>query len=241
MIQKRVLTDLISKYFLGGAVEKAAWVSKDGIKVNFVNDSKNLAGHISGKGIEFPEGKFGIYNTSQLNKMLGIMDGELLVDVQKSNGIASKFNIQDTNFDLSFYLADPAVMPKVPQISGMEEPNVKFMVNKELISRFIKSKGALSEHAVFTVATEDGFTCRELVFTLGGKTTNQIMFKVEVPDNSNLEQMPFDAELFKEILKANKDCDTGEISVYSKGMMISKFTEGDVTSKYYLIRQQEYN
>ena len=100
MIQKRVLSNFISKYHLNGLIEKVQWNSDNGIKMGFVNDSKTLLGFVTLKDIEFPKGKLGIFDTGKLNKMLNILDGELLIDVKKTNGIPVKLNLEDTNYSI---------------------------------------------------------------------------------------------------------------------------------------------
>ena len=48
MISKKVLSEIVSKYSLGGHVEKVKWVvdEKDEIAIEFINDSKTLVGQI---------------------------------------------------------------------------------------------------------------------------------------------------------------------------------------------------
>ena len=50
------------------------------------------------KEIGLKPGDYGIFNTSQLIKCLNILDGDILVDTTKSNGLASKLNIAETNY-----------------------------------------------------------------------------------------------------------------------------------------------
>jgi len=142
MIQKRVLSNFISKYHLNGLIEKVQWNSDNGIKMGFVNDSKTLLGYATIKDIDFPKGKLGIFDTGKLNKMLNILDGELLIDVAKTNGIPSKLNLEDTNYSISCNLADPSIIPTLPQPTIPPTPASKFEITQEFINRFIKSKDA---------------------------------------------------------------------------------------------------
>jgi hypothetical protein len=240
MIQKRVLSNFISKYHLNGLIEKVQWNSDNDIKMGFVNDSKTLLGFVTLKDIEFPKGKLGIFDTGKLNKMLNILDGELLIDVKKTNGIPSKLNLEDTNYSISSNLADPSVIPSLPQPTIPPTPASKFDITQEFINRFIKSKDALSEVEAFIVETSEGFNGNELVFTLGAETeSNQIRFSVGVDNDDFLPKSPFNADLMKEILKCNKACLSGEFFVYSEGLLMMKFVEDNIESKYYLIRNQK--
>ena len=50
--------------------------------------------------------------------------------------------------------------------------------------------------------------------------------------------MPFDSNLFKEILNANKDMDTAFFKLSSKGMAKFIFTSNTINSTYYIGRQE---
>ena len=250
MISKKVISDIVSKYSLGNSIEKVKWVVKeDKLLINFINDSKNLVGRIEyQKEIGLKKGDYGIFNTSQLIKCLNILDGDILIDTQTSNGLASKLNLADTNYDIKFNLADPVVIPNVPEVSSCgkndsDKFSVSFDVNDEFITRFVKSKDALSELDTFTIETREGFNGEELVFTVGTNITNTIEFTVE---NSNIIEsfgpVPFDSNLFKEILKANKDYHSGEIRINPKGIIdVHLHCGNDLYTGYYLVRKQENN
>ena len=203
MIQKRILSNFISKYHLNGLIEKVQWNSDDNVKVGFINDSQTLLGYVTLKDVDFPKGKLGIFNTGTLTKMLNILDGELLIDITKTNGIPAKLNLEDTNYSISCNLADPSIIKSLPLQSTPPTPASKFDITQEFINRFIKSKDALSEVEAFT------------------------------------PKSPFNADLIKEILKCNKACLSGEFFVYSEGLLMMKFVEDNIESKYYLIRNQK--
>ena len=240
MISKKVISDIVSKYSLGNNIEKVKWVVKDNkFTINFINDSKNLVGYVEyRKDIGLKKGDYGIFNTSQLIKCLNILDGDILVDATKS-----KLNMADTNYDIKFNLADPAVIPNVPDINDSEDWSVSFEVSDEFITRFVKSKDALSELDTFTVETRDGFNGEELVFTVGTNITNTIEFTVEnATINESFEAVPFDSILLKEILKANRTYHSGEIRINKKGLLDAHLHHGDdLYTGYYLVRKQENN
>ena len=240
MISKKVISDIVSKYSLGNNIEKVKWIITDEkFIIHFINDSKNLVGYVDyRKDIGLKPGDYGIFNTSQLIKCLNILDGDILVDAT-----SSKLNMADTNYDIKFNLADPAVIPNVPDVSNnSDEWSVTFDVNDEFITRFVKSKDALSELETFTIETREGFTGDELVFTVGTNITNTIEFTVEATINESFNSIPFDSNLMKEILKANRDYHTGEIRINKKGLLDAHFHCGDdLYTGYYLVRKQENN
>ena len=241
MISKKVISDIVSKYSLGNNIEKVKWVITDEKFIcHFINDSKNLVGYVDYREeIGLKPGDYGIFNTSQLIKCLNILDGDILIDAT-----SSKLNLADTNYDIKFNLADPAVIPNVPDVSNnSDEWSVSFEANDEFITRFVKSKDALSDLETFTIETREGFTGEELVFTVGTNITNTIEFKVEnATINKSFGPVPFDSNLMKEILKANRDYHTGEIRINSKGLLDAHFHCGNnLYTGYYLVRKQENN
>ena len=240
MISKKVISDIVSKYSLGNNIEKVKWViTDDKFTINFINDSKNLTGYVEyRKNIGLKSGEYGIFNTSTLIKMLNILDGDILVDAT-----TSKLNMADTNYDIKFNLADPAVIPNVPDINESNDWSVSFSISDEFITRFVKSKDALSDLDTFTVETRDGFNGEELVFTVGTNITNTIEFTVEnAKINESFGAIPFDANLMKEILKANRTYHSGEIRINKKGLLDAHLHHGDnLYTGYYLVRKQENN
>ena len=240
MINKKVISDIVSKYSLGNNIEKVKWViTDDKFTINFINDSKNLVGYVEyRKDIGLKPGDYGIFNTSQLIKCLNILDGDILVDAT-----TSKLNMADTNYDIKFNLADPAVIPNVPDINDSDDWSVSFDISDEFITRFVKSKDALSDLDTVTVETRDGFNGEELVFTVGTNITNTIEFTVEnATINESFEAVPFDSDLLKEILKANRTYHSGEIRINKKGLLDTHLHHGDnLYTGYYLVRKQENN
>ena len=239
MISKKVISDIVSKYSLGNVIEKVKWVVEDGkLLINFVNDSKVLLGYVEYRDdIGLKNGDYGIFNTSQLIKCLNILDGDILMEASNS-----KLNIADTNYEIKFGLSKPEVLPKVPEMKGENNFSVSFSVNDEFITRFVKSKDALSDLEIFTVETREGFTGEELVFTIGTTITNSIEFSVEADIKESFSSIPFDSNLFKEILKANKNYHSGEIRINKNGLIDAHFhCGGPLYTGYYLVRKQENN
>ena len=239
MISKKVISDIVSKYSLGNIIEKVKWVVEDKkLLINFINDSKVLLGYVEYKNdIGLKNGDYGIFNTSQLIKCLNILDGDILMEASNS-----KLNIADTNYEIKFGLSKPEVLPKVPEIKDEDNFSVSFSVNDEFITRFVKSKDALSDLEIFTVETREGFTGEELVFTIGTTITNSIEFSVEADIKESFNSIPFDSNLFKEILKANKNYHSGEIRINKKGLIDAHFHCGEgLFTGYYLVRKQDNN
>jgi hypothetical protein len=239
MIGKKVISDIVSKYSLGNVIEKVKWVITDKkLKINFINDSKVLLGYVEYRNnIGLKNGDYGIFNTSQLIKCLNILDGDILMEASNST-----LNIADTNYEIKFSLSKPEVLPKVPEVKDEDNFSTSFSINDEFITRFVKSKDALSDLEIFTVETREGFTGEELIFTMGTTITNSIEFAVEAEIKESFGPIPFDSNLFKEILKANKNYHSGEIRINKKGLIDAHFHCGEgLFTGYYLVRKQDNN
>ena len=101
MTDKRIIDQFISKYHLGGTIERVKWVSdKESLKADFINDSQNLVGSVISKNFKFPIGEFGIYSTSTLSKMLGILENEVMFEVAKEGGTPARFNINKHRLEM---------------------------------------------------------------------------------------------------------------------------------------------
>ena len=239
MISKKVISNIVSKYSLGNHIEQVKWgISDKKLHISFINDSKTLVGYVEYRdNIGLKNGDYGIFNTSQLTKCLNILDGDILLDAN-----SSKLNIADTSYEIKFNLADPAVIPNVPDIKDPDQWSVSFGINDEFITRFVKSKDALSDLDTFTVETREGFTGEELVFTVGTNITNTIEFAVEADINESFGPVPFDSNILKEILKANRDYHSGEIRISKNGLLDAHLhCGGPLYTGYYLVRKQENN
>ena len=75
---KTELLGFIGKYSLSGNVESVTWKSDiNSITTNFVSTDKTLKGSVSAKIGNIPDKEIGIYNTSQLIRMLSILDEDI--------------------------------------------------------------------------------------------------------------------------------------------------------------------
>jgi len=56
-----------------------------------------------------------------------------------------------------------------------------------------------------------------------------------------MERLTFNANVFKEILVANRECTLGELKFSDKGLLHIKFNSGDYHSEYFLTAIQDDN
>ena len=241
-MKKLFLEDVIEKYYLGGLVERVKiQITDKTLTTKFISAQKNLVGVLEAPGITLPDCEFGVYDTSQLLKLIGITDHFLTLDVEANKGIANKLLIADNEYNLEYALADTMLTPTVPSI---DEPTYQMVadVNAEFIAKFLKAKKALGTD-VFIV--EQGYDTDEkpaMKFTLGGldKHTNKVNFTLQTSLSSVPgAQLKFPIEEFGQILAANKEPKTGVLSVSEDGLLKIDFTnEEDVKVTYLLVGKE---
>ena len=241
-MKKPYLQDVIEKYYLGGLVERVKiQITDKTLTTKFISAQKNLVGVLEAPGITLPDCEFGVYDTSQLLKLIGITDHFLTLDVEVNRGIANKLLIADNEYNLEYALADTMLTPSVPSI---DEPTYQMVadVNTEFIAKFLKAKKALGTDVFIVEQGIDHEEKQAMKFTLGGvdKHTNKVNFTLPTTLSSVPGvQLKFPIEEFGEILAANKEIATGVLSVSEDGLLKIEFTNEEEVKVTYLLVGRE--
>ena len=72
-------------------------------------------------------------------------------------------------------------------------------------------------------------------------STNSVSFSMEIEEEGSdieLDNIPFNSDLVKEIFKHNKRFELGFVQINPKGLMTFAFKFGDLETNYYLVRNQ---
>jgi hypothetical protein len=241
-MKKLYLEDVIEKYHLGGLVERVKiQVTDKTLYTKFISSQKNLVGVIEAPGITLPDCEFGVYDTSQLLKLIGITDHFLTLDVEMHGKIANKLLIADNEYNLEYALADTMLTPNVPAI---DEPSYEMVaeVTVEFITKFLKAKKALGTEVFIIEQSTDTDDKQAMKFTLGGvdKHTNKINFTLQTTVSAIPGvQIKFPIAEFGEILAANKEPKTSILSVSEDGLLKIEFTnEEGVKASYILVGRE---
>ena len=241
-MKKPYLQDVIEKYYLGGLVERVKiQITDKTLTTKFISAQKNLVGVLEAPGITLPDCEFGVYDTSQLLKLIGITDHFLTLDVEINRGIANKLLIADNEYNLEYALADTMLTPSVPAI---DEPTYHMVadVDTEFIAKFLKAKKALGTDVFIVEQGIDHEEKQAMKFTLGGvdKHTNKVNFTLPTSLSSVPGvQLKFPIEEFGEILAANKEIATGILSVSEDGLLKIEFTNEEGVKVTYLLVGKE--
>ena len=69
--------------------------------------------------------------------------------------------------------------------------------------------------------------------------TNRVTIPVTTPRVADINQVSFSANLFKEVLSANKECESATLEISSQGLAKIVFKIDDFTSTYWLVGTKE--
>jgi len=240
MISKLELQAIIEKYHLKGLIENVKWEidSNKKLTVNFMAPTREMIGSLTHSGFPLPESEIGISNTTQLDKLLSITSGDLILDYAKEGKVISKLLIADQQFNLNYSLADLLTVPKPGSYNGPEEYDIETAIDNEITTALVKAKNALpnSENVVIKPSLNG------LEFTFGGDVeyANKVSYSIQNIDlTGKTFILTYNSDLLKEILVANKNADSSKLYVNSSGLMKIEFNYKNLQSKYYLVAKAE--
>jgi hypothetical protein len=233
-MNKNNLQRFIQKYSLGGVLESVAWNAQGNtLSVRFISDDKTMLGEVSYNSFTSKPFNVGIYTTSLLKNLLSILDSDLSLNVDMAGDRATALKLISEETETSYQLADLGVIPTVPDLKELPEFGISIEMASNMIDKFIKAKGALSDVDTFAVFTEAG----DLKMAIGYSTisTNRVTFTCEKGYAGEVKPISFSAKYLKEILTANKEATSAKLKVSSDGLAHVEFIIDDFVCKYYLV------
>jgi len=236
-MNKIVLDTFIQKYNLGGNVNSVKWNS-DGetLSTRFISSDKSLLGELTLTKQTLPEFEVGVYDTPLLSKMLGTLSDNVDFTLTQVDNTPVAFHLSDSIISADYVLAAIGVIPDVPELKNVPEFNTLVNINSQFINSFIRGKGALADVETFAINPVDGGL--EFVIGYSDINSNRISIKVQSGAVSLTESIVFNANLFKEVLNANKECSKATLQISDKGLAHIEFNVDDFNVKYWLVSQQ---
>ena len=236
-MNKYKLTRFIDKYHLGGNVNAVVINSKkDSLTTRFITGDKALLGELSMNNWTFDEAELGVYDTEQLSRLLGVLDDDVNLNLTQSGDKAIAVEISDALSKVNFMLSDKSVINQPPPLKQLPEFQIAIKVDSNFIQRFISGKSALPDTDTFTVITgEDGV---KLVIGYSSINTNRVTIPVETTTHGKIENVSFNANLFKDVLVANKECESATLEVSEQGLSKINFKVDDYDVTYFLVAVQ---
>ena len=241
MINKSILQSVISKYYLN-VCESVKWkTKKNNLSIDFMSPTADIIGKVTCDNFPLEDSELAIYDTKKLSSLISICNGDLLLELEKQHKLISKLKISDLNFNLTYAVSDPLLVPKVGSVN-IPEFTVDLSLTKEDIDNLIKAKSALQgiDNMLITTTTNlDGENVCEFVFGDEHGHNNKITYQISGDIIEENMKMPYNSDTFKTIIHANKDMEGGTLKISSMGLMEFKFTTDEITSEYYMVRKAE--
>ena len=233
-MNKHSLNRFIDKYYLGGNCSSVVINSKgDTLSTRFITGDKNLLGELSMTGWNFDAADLGVYNTEQLVKLLSVLSENITMILTKAGDKAVALKISDTKSDVNYMLSDLSVISSPPNLKSVPDFEVKIKVDKSFMSKFVAGKGALTDTDNFTVITDDDGV--KVVIGYAEINTNRVTLPVETESYDKIDNVSFNANLFRDVLVANKECESATLEVSSQGLARINFKIDEYDATYYLV------
>jgi hypothetical protein len=240
-MDKLHLVSILDKYYLNGTVEKVKIQVKDKkVEIKFVALNKDLVGTINADDFDLDDVEMGIYDTTQLLKLINITNHHLILEAKKEHNIPTKLLIADNEFNLEYVLADTTMIANVPTVNEPEYP-IEASIDLEFITKFIKAKKAIDSEVFSVDANYDEVGSKVVRFILGGSEsyTNKIQFTAPATyEGIQNKQLQFNINYMREILDSNKDLTSGKLRICTEGIMRIDFTSEKGTSNYLLVAKE---
>ena len=237
-MQKSKLDKFISKYNLGGNVNSVKWKTNgNSLSTAFVTPDKSLLGNVKVDKFQFEDAELGVYQTDQLKSLINVLGDDVSLDLTRFGDKAVSLKVKNGPVSVDYVLSDLSVIQDPPQMKRLPEFGTKIKLDSNFISTFIKGKGALSDVDTFAVV-KNGDGC-EIVIGYSSTNTNRVNIPVESISCDIDTPITFNANLFKEVLVANRECSSAVLEVSTEGLAKVNFKIDDFDSTYYIVAMQD--
>ena len=234
-MQKTKLNKFIQKYNLGGNVNSVKWKSGgDKLSTTFVTPDKSLLGTVTVDKFKFEDAELGVYQTDLLKNLLGVLDDDLSLTLSRFGDKAVALKAKNGSVSVDYVLSDLSVIADPPELKRLPEFDTHIKLDSKFIETFIKGKSALSDVDTFTIVTTKEGTL-EVVIGYSSTNTNRVNIPVDVVKQNLTDSVTFNANLFKEVLVANKECTSAVLEVSNEGLARVNFKVDDYDSTYYVV------
>ena len=247
MIEKNHLQSIISRYYLGGLIESVKWeIQNNTLNIAFMSPNKDMIGELECNEFPIEDCELAIFNTTQLNKLLGVTSGQLLISPIKTNKVYTKLTLQDVSFTVEYSLADPLMIQSPGTINEPDKYDVSAIMEPNDVLAFTKAASAIPNNELVTLkATESihGNPILEFIFGEKMEFSNRITFTVEA-QHSIIEghKIPFNSNMLREIFHNNKGASFTSIKFTQEGLLKLEFEfkEENTKTTYFVVRKADY-
>ena len=233
-MEKSKLDKFIQKYNLGGNVNSVKWKSGgDKLSTTFVTPDKSLLGTVSVDKFKFEDAELGVYQTDLLKNLLGVLDDDLSLTLSRFGDKAVALKAKNGSVSVDYVLSDLSVIADPPELKRLPDFGTQIKLDAKFIDTFVKGKSALSDVDTLTILKTDNGV--EVVIGYSSTNTNRVNIPVDTVTEDLTDSVTFNANLFKEVLVANKECTSAGLEVSNEGLARVNFKVDDYDSTYYVV------
>ena len=237
-MQKSKIDKFIQKYNLGGNVNSVKWKSNgNSLSTSFITPDKSLLGTVVVDNIKFESSEMGVYQTDQLQKLLSVLGDDVVMNLTKAGDKSVSLNVKNGAVSIDYNLSDLSVIADPPALKRLPSFGTKIKMDSNLINSFIKGKSALNDIDSFAVVNSK--TGVKFVIGYANTNTNRVNIPVETETTDISTPIFFNANIFKEILIANKECSSAILEVSTEGLAKVNFKIDDYDSTYHIVAMQD--
>ena len=212
------------------------------LNIKFDSPTKEMLGEVIHTKFDLEDSKIGIYNTSQLDKLLSITSGDLNLQLEKVHKTYSKLIIEDVNYKLNYSLADILLIHPPQKVRNPDDYTIKSTLDSNSISAIIRAKNALPSDLVrFTVTNNfDNEQVLTMIFGDNASQTNKVEYIVPntvITGEQYDFNVPFNSEMIRVIFANNRDANVAYMSLNIQGLLKLAFEGDNWKSSYYIIRK----
>jgi len=236
LLTKETILTFVSKYNLGGLVESVIWDIEDStLKTNFLLSDKSLKGEVLLKKFEVDDAKFGIYETTQLNRMLGVIEDQCYLNLIKVGDKWRTLEIKDSTTKIKFMLAELDVIENPGKTKYIPDFDLSIKLTPRLIDKILKTKSAIEGAKYFKINSDIlSNECKIVI----GSGYNKVIIDVECEDElEDIQDLTFSLEHFTKILSVNKKFDTNKFQVSKEGLVSLDFEDKNFKMNYLMVAQ----
>jgi len=233
-MQKTKLNKFIQKYNLGGNVNSVKWKSKgDKLTTTFVTPDKSLLGTVNVDKFQFEDAELGVYQTDLLKNLLNVLGDDVSLTLSRFGDKAVTLKVKNGPVSVDYVLSDLSVIADPPELKRLPTFSTQIKLDAKFIDTFVKGKSALSDVDTFTILKTDNGV--EVVIGYSSTNTNRVNIPVDTVTEDLTDSVTFNANLFKEVLVANKECTSAVLEVSNEGLARVNFKVDDYDSTYYVV------
>lgn len=240
-MDKTILTQIIESFYLNGLTSQVKFkVKNNEAHIKFAVDNKDCIGEVIAP-ITLENCEIGIFNTSQLLKLLHITNDFIELKLEKQNNHFLKLHISDNQFDLSYNLSDLGLIQDPGVVPNLPPHDLEFDINFDFTQKYIKAHNALDKPPRFEIGIGKDFKNDEVInFMIGEKSSysNKVNFAESGKITNKIKPIAFSANNFREVISVNKNA-IGKVCVYKDGLLKINLEEAGVKSEYFLVALHE--